>query len=92
MAWVHDKLTQANFHPIGVPEGSSALSFVQDVLASNEGSWQLYAIPVAQQDNALARLALLHMPVRCIIKCEGGDEDNVEEEERFTIALSGLFW
>lgn len=89
-AWVHDRLTQANFHPIGVPEGSSALSFVQDVLARNEWLWQSYAIPVAQRDNALARLALLHMPMRCIIKCEGGDEDDVEEEVSFTITSSGF--
>jgi hypothetical protein len=41
------------------------------------GLWQAYAFPVDQQDNALAVLTLLHTPVRCIIKPEEGDDDDV---------------
>ena len=79
-AWICNRQAQVDFDPIGVPEGSPAFDFVRRMLARHEGSQRDCGIPVARQDNALAMLTLLHMPVRCIIKPEGGDDDNVVKE------------
>ena len=78
--WVCDRLAQADFDPIGVTERISASDFVRHVLLGIEVSWQMYAIPDDRRDNVLALLTLLHMPVRCIVKPKGGDEDDVVEE------------
>ena len=56
------------------------MNFVRHMLTSVEKSWQIYAIPDDQWDNVLALLTLLHMPMRCIIKPKGGDEEDVVEE------------
>ena len=79
-AWVHNRLAQVNYDLIGVPEGGSASNFVRHMLVGVEDLWWVYATPDDQQDNVLALLTLLHMPVRCVVEPEGGDEDNVVEE------------
>ena len=63
-----------------MPAESPALHFVRDVVVHIKESWQEYTIPADRHDNVLAMLSLLHMHVRCVIKPNGGDEDNVEEE------------
>ena len=70
---------QANFDQINVPE-RTALNSVRHMLAIVEESWWLYAIPDDQQDNLLAMLTLLHMPMRCVVEPKGGNGDNVVEE------------
>ncbi len=73
-------MAQADFNPIGVTKRRSALAFVRHMLAGCDELWQMYEIPNGQQDNVLAMLTFLHMPVRCAIKLEGGgDEDIVKE-------------
>ena len=74
--WVCERLAQADFDPIGVPESSPALQFVRRVLIHVKESWQAYMVPVDQWDNALAMLMLLHMPVRCVVKPQDGDDDD----------------
>lgn len=78
--WVRERLGEADFETIGVPEGSSAMAFVGDVLARVENSWHTYSIPEDQRDSALAMLALLHMRVRCVVVPRDGDEADAEEE------------
>ena len=57
-AWVHERLAQADFDPIGVTESSLASQFVRHMLACVEES-RGDAVPVDQQNNVLAMLMLL---------------------------------
>ena len=63
-----------------MPERSPTSYFVRHVLEHVEESWRDYAILVDKRDNVLTMLMLLHMPVRCIVELQGGDDDNVMEE------------
>ena len=81
VAWVRDRLMRADFELVAVPEGG-AFRFLRDVMMRVEGSWRSYAVPEDQRDKTLAALALLHIPVKCIVVPHGGGEDDVEEEVR----------
>ena len=72
---------QADFELVGVPEGG-AFRFLRDVMTHVESSWRSYAVPKDHHDNTLVALALLHMPVKCVVVPHGGGEDDVEEEVR----------
>ena len=81
-AWVRERLTQVDFKLVGVLEGGPSV-FLRDVIMSRvDSSWCSYAIPGDQRDNTLAALALLHVPVRCVVMPHGGDEGDIEEEVR----------
>ena len=56
--------------------------FLRDMMMRVESSWHSYAVPEDQRDNTLAALALLHVPVRCVVMPHEGVEDDVEEEVR----------
>ncbi len=77
--WVHERLAEVDYNPVGVPEGGPTSRFVRDVMAGNEESWWSYAIPDAQCDSVLAMLTLLHVPVRCEVESVDGD-DNIAVE------------
>ena len=81
VAWVRDRLMRADFELVAVPE-DGAYMFLREVMTRVESSWRLYAVPEDQRDNTLAALALLHMPVKCVVVPHGGGEDDVEEEVR----------
>ena len=80
-AWVRERLQRVDFELVGVSEGGP-LMFIRDVMSRVDSSWCSYAIPGGQRDNTLAALALLHVPVRCIVVPYGGDESDIEEEVR----------
>ena len=81
VAWVRDRLMRADFELVAVPE-DGAYMFLREVMTRVESSWHLYAVPKDQRDNTLAALALLHLPVKCVVMPHGGGEDDVEEEVR----------
>ena len=82
--WFCDRLEWVNLDPIGVPERSLASYFVRHMLALNKELWQDFTIQMEQRDNELAMLMLIHMPVRCIVKPQGGDGNDVAEEVSLT--------
>lgn len=87
-AQVCDRLVQVDFDLIYVPEWSPVLYFVRCVVPCIEGWWCEYATFVDQWDNVLAILTLLHMPVRCIVEPQGGDDDDVVED----VGLNERMW
>ena len=80
-AWVCERLTRVDFELVGVSEGGPSV-FLRDVMLRVDSSWCSYVIPGDQWDNTLAPLALLHVPVRCVVIPYGGDEGDIEEEVR----------
>ena len=77
--WVHERLAEVNYDPVGVPEGGPALRFVRDVMVGDEEVWRSYAIPDAQRNSVLVMLTLLHVPVRCVVESVDGDDDIAAE-------------
>ena len=77
--WVRERLAEADYDPVGVPEGGPALRFIRDVMAGDEEVWRLYAIPDEQRDSVLVMLMLLHVPVRCVVESVDGNDDIAAE-------------
>ena len=86
--WVQERLVEADFKKIDMPEGSPGMAIVRDMLAHVKNSWRMASIPEGQQDNALAMLELLHICVRCVVMPQGGDEADAMEEVGFHCVLS----
>ena len=73
--WVRERLAEVDYDPVGVPEGGPTSRFVRDMMAGDEESWRLYAIPDAQRYGVLTMLTLLHVPMRCVVESVDGDDD-----------------
>ncbi len=52
----------------------------------------MYSISEDQRDNVLAMLTLLHVPVRCVVVPQGGDDADAVEEVGFDCVLSHQCW
>ena len=54
--------------------------FVRHVLAHVDESWRMYRVCLDQRNNMLAMLTLLHVPVQCVVRPHGGDDNDIVKE------------
>lgn len=74
-ACVDWRLRWVDFMPNGMPEGCLAVLFINQVQVHMENGWGDYMVPMDRQDDVLAWLSLLHMPVKCRVEAQDAEDD-----------------